>query len=87
MDAFAEELSRLDEIVLMPIYPAREQPMPGITSTALLEKVNNSHKKLVEPQHMLEEIAQSEIEVLLTIGAGDIDRLVSHLKTQLNPHK
>lgn len=87
MDAFAEELSRLDEIVLMPIYPAREQPMPGITSTALLEKVNNSHKKLVEPQDMLEEIAQSKIEVLLTIGAGDIDRLVSHLKTQLNPHK
>ena len=84
MDSFAEELSRLDEILVMPIYPARELPIAGITSDVLVEKINNPQKKLVDAKNIGEEIAKSNLEVLLTIGAGDIDRMVNLLKEQLN---
>ena len=84
MDSFAEELSRLDEILVMPIYPARELPIAGITSDVLVSKINNPQKKLVEAKNIGEEIAKSNLEVLLTIGAGDIDRIVNLLKEQLN---
>jgi UDP-N-acetylmuramate--alanine ligase len=84
MDSFAEELSRLDEILVMPIYPARELPIAGITSDVLVEKINNPQKKLVDAKNIGKEIAKSNLEVLLTIGAGDIDRIVNLLKEQLN---
>jgi UDP-N-acetylmuramate--alanine ligase len=83
MDSFAEELSRLDEILVMPIYPARELPIAGITSDVLVAKIKNPQKKLVEANNIGQEIAKSNLEVLLTIGAGDIDRIVNLLKEQL----
>jgi UDP-N-acetylmuramate--alanine ligase len=83
MDSFAEELSRLDEILVMPIYPARELPIAGITSDVLVAKIKNAQKKLVEANNIGQEIAKSNLEVLLTIGAGDIDRIVNLLKEQL----
>jgi UDP-N-acetylmuramate-alanine ligase len=51
----------------------------------LLQKINNSNKKLVEVNNIVEEIANRKIDLLLTIGAGDIDRIVNLLKKQLNP--
>ena len=68
----------------MPIYPARELPIAGITSDVLVEKINNPQKKLVDAKNIGKEIAKSNLEVLLTIGAGDIDRIVNLLKEQLN---
>lgn len=80
MDGFAESLSMLDDVYLMEIYPAREKPIPGITSSALLEKMNHPSAKLVDTEEFLKIISENQPEVLLTMGAGDIDRLVSPLK-------
>ncbi len=82
-DAFAKALSRLDELILLPIYPARELPIDGITSDALLEEVTTKKKIVLAPSEILNHIAESEFDVILTIGAGDIDRIVLPLKNQL----
>lgn len=84
LDDFAAELSKLDEVLLMPIYPARELPIPGITSDVLLEKITNSNKRLVSPAEAIESISVENSDVLLTIGAGDIDRIVDGIKDKLN---
>ncbi|NRA12247.1 MAG: UDP-N-acetylmuramate--L-alanine ligase [Crocinitomicaceae bacterium] len=89
-DEFAYELSQLDEVILLPIYPAREEPIAGITSEALLSKITTEDKKLMSPTQAVEYLTSSDriIErskdrpVLLTIGAGDIDRIVPQLITE-----
>jgi UDP-N-acetylmuramate--alanine ligase len=75
-DGFARELSLLDEVILMPIYPARELPIPGVSSEALLEAVTCRRKFLLDYQGILDHLKVSKNEVVLTIGAGDIDRIV-----------
>lgn len=82
-DGFAEQLSRLDEAILMPIYPAREEPISGITSDALLEKVTASEKKLMLPNEVISYLSEKTEGVFLTIGAGDIDRIVQPLGQSL----
>ena len=77
VDGFADSLSKLDELWLMEIYPAREEPIPNINSTWLLEKINLEQKSLVNPELILEKLNTSKPEVLLILGAGDIDRIVS----------
>jgi UDP-N-acetylmuramate--alanine ligase len=77
VDGFADSLSKLDELWLMEIYPAREEPIPNIDSTWLLEKVNLAQKSLVTPDSILEKLKTNKPEVLLILGAGDIDRIVS----------
>lgn len=76
MDGFAESLSLADELILLPIYPARELPIAGVDSQALLSKVGLTNKLLCEKGEVPARIAAAELEVLLTLGAGDIDRLV-----------
>jgi UDP-N-acetylmuramate--alanine ligase len=83
LDAFADSLSMLDEVYLMEIYPAREKPIPGITSSALLERINHSSARLVDAEEFLKIVSQNQPEVLLTMGAGDIDRIVKPLKDLL----
>ena len=80
-DAFASELSQLDEVILLPIYPAREEPIDGVTSNALLEKISSNVKKVLSPSETIELLSQRTEGVFLTIGAGDIDRIVEPLKT------
>jgi UDP-N-acetylmuramate--alanine ligase len=82
-DDFANELSELDELILLPIYPAREEPMQGITSEWLLSKCKNGQKTIKKPSELLPYLSQYADGVLLTIGAGDIDRLVPSLKELL----
>ncbi len=79
-DGFAKSLELADDIILMEIYPAREEPIPGITSEVILGKINNSNKMICERERLLEVIAQKDPEVLLTVGAGDIDREVEKIK-------
>lgn len=81
--AFAKALSRLDEVVLLPIYPARELPIDGITSDVLLDKINAPKKSVLSPADAIDRAANSEYDVILTIGAGDIDRIVLPLKNRL----
>lgn len=83
MEDFAVELGKLDEVVLLPIYPARELPMEGVTSDVLLEKIENSNKKLLQPQDVIDSFSVDNCNVLLTIGAGDIDRIVDKLKLKI----
>ncbi len=78
-DDFARSLELLDELLLLEIYPAREKPIEGVTSQMLLDRVNLTHKKLVQNNNLLREITDSKPEVLLTLGAGDIDRFVEPL--------
>ncbi len=83
-DDFAKSLSAFDEVVLMEIYPARELPMEGITSTWLLEKIDNQNKKLVSKEDLITVIKASDATVIVTIGAGDIGELVIEIKQALN---
>jgi UDP-N-acetylmuramate--alanine ligase len=82
-NAFAESLDMLDECLLLDIYPAREKPIEGITSQWLLDKMSLKHKRVVTKQQVLEIIQHHEPEVLLTMGAGDIDSLVAPLEKLL----
>ena len=88
-DEFAATLSTLDEVVLLPIYPAREEPIPGVESEMLLDKISNPNKHLVPKEQLVEWVAnrikQSEQPIaVLTLGAGDIDRLVKDIKNLKN---
>lgn len=80
VDQFARSLSLLDELILLDIYPAREKPIEGVTSEIIFEKVT-CKKTLCKKEELLDLLQQKEdIEVLLTIGAGDIDRLLPAIK-------
>jgi UDP-N-acetylmuramate--alanine ligase len=80
LDQFAESLSLLDQLILLEIYPARELPIEGVNSTKLLERVTNPNKKLLTKEQLINEISYLNPEVLLTLGAGDIDQLIQPLK-------
>jgi len=83
MNEFAQTLSTLDEVTLLEIYPAREEPIAGITSSALLEKITAKLKNLQDKASVLNAITKENTDVLLTLGAGDIDQLVSPIKAKL----
>ena len=79
-DGFAESLNKLDEIILLDIYPARELPIKNVTSQIILDKIDNSNKKILSKQELLEFLPNSNSEVILVLGAGDIDKLVEVMK-------
>jgi UDP-N-acetylmuramate--alanine ligase len=83
-DAFAKSLDLLDECILLEIYPAREKPIEGITSTMLLKKMKLANKKVLSKKEVLDEIEKKQREVILTMGAGDIDMLVEPIEKILN---
>ena len=82
-DDFAKSLSQFDEIILLDIYPARELPMEGITSSWLLSKIENKNKKLVSKTDLIPSILESDAKIIVTIGAGDIGELVPKIKSSL----
>lgn len=77
---FAKSLSYLDELILLDIYPAREEPIPGITSRVIFDKVTIPDKKLCSKDELPGIVASEKFEVVLMVGAGDIDRLVLPVK-------
>jgi UDP-N-acetylmuramate--alanine ligase len=77
---FAEVLSELDELVLLPVYPARELPIPGVDSKLIASLVKNTPVHVVEKENLLNQLQELKPEVLVTMGAGDIDRLVPIIK-------
>ena len=83
MDEFAEALSLADKVILMEIYPAREKPIPGITSSALLEKISCKEKQICPKDELLATLKNANPSLLLTMGAGDIDRFVQQIEDQL----
>ena len=85
---FAESLSQADQVVLLPIYPARELPIEGVTSGMVLDKIAHDRKILVPKEELVNWIAHhmSNVdkefgEVIITAGAGDIDTLVDEIKS------
>ena len=83
-DAFAEVLSSVDDLLLLNIYPAREQPLEGIDSAYLLNKITLDEKAIYEKSGVLDAIVAKQPELLVTVGAGDIDTLVQPLKKLLS---
>lgn len=79
---FAESLSLLDELILLDIYPAREEPIPGVTSQIIFDAVTIPNKKMVRKEDLLNRIAAEvhNLEVVLMVGAGNIEQLVEPVK-------
>ncbi|MFM2201597.1 MAG: hypothetical protein RL040_797 [Bacteroidota bacterium] len=77
LEEFARSLELLDDVILLPIYPARELPLAGIDSQLLLDNISKPTKKLVEKYDLLAELTGSPRQVIVMLGAGDIDALVS----------
>ena len=77
---FAASLSLLDELILLDIYPAREEPIPGVTSQIIFDKVTIPAKRLCRKEELTSIISAGEYEVVLMVGAGNIDRLVEPVK-------
>ena len=82
-DDFARVLQTLDEVIMLPIYPAREKPILGVTSSMVLRKMDTMSKYLCTPDQALELVPALCPDIVLTLGAGDIDRLVPRLETVL----
>ena len=83
-DDFAKSLSAFDSVLLLDIYPARELPMEGITSSWLLNKMTNLDRKVVNKNDLISEILKTDSTVIVTIGAGDIGAMVPSIKKALN---
>ena len=82
-DDFAKSLSLLDELILLDIYPARELPIEGVSSEIILRNVTLEHKTLCSKENLLPLLKEKELDVLVTFGAGDIDKFVPLIKNQL----
>jgi UDP-N-acetylmuramate--alanine ligase len=91
-DGFAEVLDMADEVILLPIYPARELPIEGVTSHVLLEKMKNQNKSIKTKEEVVDwikndyagDIDQEFGNILITAGAGDIDTVVEKIRTVIN---
>jgi UDP-N-acetylmuramate--alanine ligase len=90
-EGFAESLDLADDVILLPIYPARELPIEGVSSEMILERMKNENKKILRKQEVLSWIKKNVgeatnigRELLITAGAGDIDTLIEPIKNIIN---
>jgi len=83
---FAESLAQLDELILLDIYPARETPIEGVDAHMLLKKINMDHATYCPRNELIDLLNARETEVLISMGAGDIDRFAEPI-TQLLKNK
>ena len=81
---FAKSLNLLDKLYLLDIYPAREEPIKDVSSELIFNKLTIKNKEIISKQNVLQKIKDNKFEILLTIGAGDIGRLVNPIKEILN---
>lgn len=84
---FSESLSLADQVVLLDIYPAREEPISGVTAEMLLPDIDAGVKSLAFKEGLIESLNSMNIDVLVTLGAGDIDRLVSQVSAWITTRK
>ena len=80
---FADALSGLDELILLPIYPAREEPIPGVTSQIIFDEVRIKDKVLIPKEQLMEYLKTLDLDCLVTFGAGDVDRFIEPIETWL----
>ncbi len=87
-DEFAESLSQVQEVELLEIYPAREKPIAGVTAEMLLNRINGPEKSLLSKQEVLDKMRKNhDFDIVATVGAGDIDTLVTPIKNILENKK
>jgi UDP-N-acetylmuramate--alanine ligase len=77
---FSEVLSLADQLIVMDIYPARELPMEGVDANLILNQVSIANKQAASKENLMEKLAIMDIELLLTVGAGDIDTMVKPIQ-------
>lgn len=82
-DEFAKSLDQLDEAYLMPVYPAREKPIKGVSSKDILRRMKLKKKTIINREEILSVCFEKQPEILVTLGAGDIDRLVPQITKKL----
>jgi UDP-N-acetylmuramate--alanine ligase len=80
---FAAMLDKLDEVILLPVYPAREKPIVGVSSKMIFDKMKLANKFMMEMNEIPGKLDINKLDVLVTIGAGDIDRLVEPIEKRL----
>lgn len=80
---FGQSLSLLDDVILLDIYPAREEPIEGVTSQLIFDRITSPEKMLCRKDELLEVLSHKQLEVLVTFGAGDIDRLLPDIESLL----
>ena len=80
---FAEALSKADKLILLDIYPAREEPIPGVTSEIIFKDVTCEEKVLLKRSELMDYLKNERVEMLVTLGAGDIDRFVGQIAEML----
>ena len=81
MEAFQKELSKTAHTLILPIYPSREKPIPGITSSALAKNIERG--EVISKEALAKRVKELKPDVLLLVGAGDIGDLVASLKEEL----
>ncbi|MBP7272855.1 MAG: UDP-N-acetylmuramate--L-alanine ligase [Saprospiraceae bacterium] len=81
VEGFAGSLDSLDEPILLEIYPARELPIEGVSSKIIFDKMKNPNKKMIQKAELMNYLSQNTFEVLMTLGAGDVDVFVNKIKT------
>lgn len=84
---FAESLSLAEDIILLDIYPAREEPIEGVSSQVIFDKITSPNKQLIIKSELLDLIIKKQPEMVVTFGAGDIDRMVPNIKEILSKNK
>ena len=82
-DGFAEALSKVDKLILLDIYPAREEPIPGVTSEIIYDKVTAPEKVLLKKEELMGYLEKEPVDVLVTFGAGNIDRFIEPIEDML----
>lgn len=80
---FAAALDRADEVVLIDIYPAREEPIPGVTSKIIFDHIKNANKTMISKEDFVDTMKNRNFEILLTVGAGDLNLQVPRLVEQI----
>ena len=83
-DEFSSALSLLDRLILLDIYPAREEPIPGVSSEMIFDKVTIKDKTLCKKEELMSVLEKESADVIMTLGAGDIDRFVEPIRDMLN---
>ena len=82
-EAFARALSQVDKLILLDIYPAREEPIPGVTSALIYDAATAPEKLLIRKEELMDVLADEPLDVLVTFGAGNIDRFVAPITDML----
>jgi UDP-N-acetylmuramate--alanine ligase len=82
-DEFAQALSQVDKLILLDIYPAREEPIPGVTSEIIFRSVTSAEKVILTKEELMDYLQDEPVDILITFGAGNIDRYIGPITEML----